>query len=269
MCAIHLPPGLRVQLHATLPVFIFISPLLSFDDNNNIIGDPNALPTVSELNVPPPLYGAHQFDRLYSDVDLSGYMTPARSRGGHMTPTGRRSGFSTPFFSHSRSTSSDNVAATTLSEFAATALQNSLHGLGNLFNLRDRNQASSTPNLRPAGGAFGTSGGSPSQYNPRNLATRRASQDETTGTPTDFSPQHMEFSAEALARVPSYNTARRSRPIAPVHHGLPNYQSAIRAPVVPAVMPQPPNEDPQRISHQDPQRTSHQDPAAQQGPGGL
>lgn len=41
---------------------------------------------------------------------------------------------------------------------------------------------------------------------------------------------HVEYSAEDLARVPSYTTALQSRPNIPIDSALPNYQAATSTP---------------------------------------
>lgn len=253
-----------------LPIIIFISPHLPLDDNNNIIGDPNTTLGTSEAfdNLAPPLYGAHLFDQFYSEVDVSGYMTPA----------GGPSGPNTPSTSHSRTTSTDNLAPTapeSPSEFAAGVFHR-FHGLANQSNqwLRDRARILSAPdeslndggegssregnplqlatNASPAGGALQMSGGSPAPRGSNNPTPRRASQEAAAGTSTQATSEHFEFSTEALNKVPSYNTARQSRAVPLVDDGLPDYQSAISDPIVPTVVPPTPGDVHSGVNQQDP-----------------
>lgn len=197
----------------------------------------------------PPQYGEHQFDQLYSDIDPSGYMTPA----------GGASGRGTPFQSRSRSVSTDNLASmdgVASSDFGASVLQSRLNNLdvaGPNRNARDRSQLSTsgdgtepasfeiartdeagTPqDSLPHGGYFGHSGANAGEYNPSNSApvSRRVSEeDEVTSGPV--TPQHIEYSAESLAKVPSYTTALQSNPRTLTNDGLPTYQSATSTPQI-------------------------------------
>ncbi|KAI4186585.1 MAG: hypothetical protein LQ346_005656 [Caloplaca aetnensis] len=111
-------------LHATLPLYIYISPNLLLDEDNCMITrhigavDPEAFAIGA-----PPVYGEHRLDILYSDLDPAGYMTPA----------GGLSGIGTPFDSQSRRGSADNL--TSINAMASTgvppiALQSRLGNLG-------------------------------------------------------------------------------------------------------------------------------------------
>lgn len=196
-------------------------------------------------NAAPPLYGAHRLDQLYNDVDVSGFMTPA----------GAPSGFNTPFVSHSRSTSTDNLVSTnaeTPSGFAASILHNRLHGLGTVSSQRDRAHLPSASNEPLDAGGQGTArqgdvlqlavdaptlGGSPSHGSPISPTAQRESEEDFPASPTHLIPRHIELSTEALSRVPSYTTARHSRPPTLINYGLPNYQTALRDPIVPTIAP--------------------------------
>lgn len=93
-------PADAVQLRATLPVTIFISPNMPIDSEGNLV---NQAPTTSTTDITygaPPMYGEHVLDQLYGGIDPSGYMTP-----------GLQSGMSTPFYSQSRSGSAENLAS--------------------------------------------------------------------------------------------------------------------------------------------------------------
>lgn len=200
-------------------------------------------------NLAPPVYGEHRFDQLYSEVDLSGFMTPA----------GGASGIGTPFTSHSRTTSAEN-----LTSMDALTLQSRLHNLepGGLSRwARDRpyhpsgsaddafesNQdlhrdgescpAAQNPTL--LNGCFDNSE-SPDQTSYSTFVSRRPSEEDAVPTGT-HTPQHIELSLEDLAKVPSYSTARHSRAIAPINDGLPNYQAAIRTPIAQPPLPRVPS----------------------------
>ena len=207
------------------------------DDNNLIHQGPQTIGISSALDdLTPPQYGDHQFDQLYSEIDPSGYMTPA----------GGVSGRGTPFQSRSRSVSTENLASMdgiASSDFAASALQsrlNNLDAVGSNRVVRDRSQLSTSgdgtetagidfqrtdeagipQNSLPRTGYFEPSTGGP-------VSRRVSEEDEVTSGPV--TPLHIEYSAESLAKVPSYSTALQSNPITLVNDGLPTYQSATRA----------------------------------------
>ena len=193
----------------------------------------------------PPQYGEHQFDQLYSEIDPAGYITPA----------GGPSGMSTPFQSRSRSVSSENLASlagVAANDLTGNVLQSRLNSLAVTTSPRmnrdrtfDRSQLTySGDGQGEQGDESGTSlpnslarGGSIShlvpETNPQgltntDLVSRRGSEEDdiTSGSVT---PQHIEYCAENLAKVPSYTTALQSKTRTPVNNGLPTYQSATSA----------------------------------------
>ena len=254
----------QYQLHATLPLHVFISPNMPIDDNNNVVHQglqsTNASATLDDLI--PPQYGEHQFDQLYSDIDPSGYMTPS----------GSVSGISTPCQSRSRSVSAENLASldgVAANDLATNVLQTRLSNLnlaGSNRNVRDRAQLQSSQlsaswdtaagqtspgNQRsddPAGmppissshaGYFDHHASSVSQQDETGAVSRRGSEEDEA--PRDpGTPQHIEYSAKSLAKVPSYTTALQSQPRPPVNDGLPTYQNATQTPLPSPSLPRPP-----------------------------
>lgn len=247
---------IKGQLHATLPLSIFISPNLPLDENNNMVYQelqPQSSDAVNHLA--PPLYGEHQFDQLYSGVDLSGYLTPA----------GGVSGIGTPFLSQSRRASTDDLAsmdAVTSSDFAANALQSRLRSLENIASgrwardrpynpgstdecpetnahesVREQESLQLLQNPVPAGDV-NHPGGNPHLQSRNSSPSRRGSEEDPAPTGT-HTPQHIEFSAEDLCKVPSYTTALHTRATAPINDGLPNYQTATCTSNSSASLPQP------------------------------
>ncbi|RHZ57264.1 hypothetical protein CDV55_100566 [Aspergillus turcosus] len=226
------PDGHISELRATLPVSIFISPNLAIDDNNNLVDQTpqSAQRAVNDLaQQAPPLYGEHQFDQLYSEVDPSGYMTP-----------GPGSGPGTPFGTLSRNLSAENLAsmnALTNTDISASALH---HRLSNLHASRFSNPSPSDtdnhtdPELRRLGVAadyFGPSSGSNSHTPASPELSRRPSDEDyhdhdhiPSGMATPFHPQFAEV--ESLSRVPSYSTAVRST-VGPCDSELPDYQAVV------------------------------------------
>ena len=212
---------------------------MPIDDNNNLINrGSNRLDAAAALDeLTPPQYGEHQFDQLYSEIDLSGYMTPV----------GGPSGMSTPFQSRSRSVSSENLTSlngVATSDLAANVLQSRLTSLdvaGSTRVLRDRmidrSQLSSSGDGQGGqGDEPGTMPSAPlplenndeSQVTGNTISRQTSEEDDNTSSPV--TPQHIEYSAESLAKVPSYTTALQSQTRTPVNDGLPTYQNAIRAP---------------------------------------
>ncbi len=227
---------------------------MPIDDNNNMINQglrsANSAAALDDLI--PPQYGEHQFDQLYSDIDPNGYATPA-------------GGVGTPFQSRSRSVSVENLTSldgVASSDSAANVLQHRLSNLdmaGSNRVVRDRqlershlstsgdgtiendsseiarlNDSSVRQNSLPTGSYFEHPGGNANQQSPQsadnsNPVSRRASEEEgmLSGPVT---PQHIEYSAESLSKVPSYTTALQSQARTPVNDGLPTYHTATRTP---------------------------------------
>ena len=217
---------------------------MPIDDDNNLIHQGsrsmNVAAAIDQLT--PPQYGDHQFDRLYSDIDPTGYMTPA----------GGPSGMNTPFQSRSRSVSTENLTSlngVASSDLAANALQSRLSTLDVPGPSRvtrecalDRSQFSSSgdaqaehgnefraplPNAVSCGVSSGCPGVDGSQHSSTNgdTVSRRESEEDDTASGS-VTPQHIEYSAESLAKVPSYKAALQSQTRTPVDDGLPTYQSA-------------------------------------------
>ena len=234
---------------------------MPIDDNNNLVHHGlqtiNASSALDDLS--PPQYGEHQFDQLYSEIDPSGYMTPA----------GGISGRGTPLQSRSRSVSTDNLTSMdgiAASDFGASVLQSRLNSLDVTSSnrvMRDRSQLSTsgdgtepasfetasadgslTPqNSVPPGGYFGQPASDMSGPSTSAPVSRRVSEeDEVFSAPV--TPLHIEYSAESLAKVPSYSTAIQSNPTTLINDGLPTYQNATRAAQVPhlPLMPQQPSQ---------------------------
>jgi hypothetical protein len=256
-----LPRLTVMQLRATLPVSIFISPHLAIDENNNLL---EQTPQSTRIAVDefahqaPPLYGEHTFDQLYSELDPSGYRTP-----------GPGSGPGTPFGPLSRNMSAENLAsmnALTNTDISASALH---HRLTNL-NASPRNLPATpamTPGIAtPSDGLhgsqsptdghqihrqlgvpndyFGPSSGSNSHSHGSPELSRRPSDEVEhdalpSGMATPFHPQYAEV--ETLSRVPSYSTAVRCA-VRPRDSGLPDYNAVIASSLPTISVPQSPQQ---------------------------
>ncbi|KKK20287.1 hypothetical protein P175DRAFT_0446939 [Aspergillus ochraceoroseus IBT 24754] len=219
------PDGHISELRATLPVSIFISPNLAIDENNNLIDQtPQSTQRAADefAHQAPPLYGEHQFDQLYSELDPSGYRTP-----------GPGSGPGTPFGTLSRNLSAENLAsmnALTNTDISASALHSrlsSLHANGHSF----LSSSLESEGLIVPVDLHGPPSGS-NTHSPASPEISRRTSDEVdhdhdpvpSGMATPFVPQYLEL--ESLSRVPSYSTAVRSS-VRPHDSGLPDYQAVI------------------------------------------
>lgn len=183
---------------------------------------------------------------MYSDIDLSGYLTPP----------GAASGMNTPSQARSRSVSTDDLAsmnAMASNDFTANTLQNrlgSLDAAGINRTARDRSQLSSLrdntceqPGREAYGGISVPRHGSStsdcllpagahtqSHYGPGEALSRRESEEDDSPSEA-ATPQHVEHGAEVLSRVPSYTTALQANSRTPLNEGLPSYHTAMRGPL--------------------------------------
>ena len=190
----------------------------------------------------PPQYGEHTLDRLYSDIDPSGYLTP-----------GGPSGVGTPLNSRSRNVSTENLAsmdAMASGDLAANVLQTRLNDLdaagpaGAHRTARERSpltthndgtvepghsaSARTLPIPSINGGNFVDQTASSGGHTPSEGISRQNSEEDGD----QGSPQHIEYRAEEMAKVPSYSTALRSSSVTPIRDGLPTYQAATRRSVM-------------------------------------
>lgn len=173
---LHNPDDHTSELRATLPVLLYISPSLAINENNELIdqspvGARQAIATDLTQQAPP-LYGDHQLDQMYSDVNFTGYRTP----GNFSTP-------GTPFGSHSRNISSENLASLGIISTAAEPTAASNNGrLGDVSAaaLRHRLQNLRSTPTRPVNEPF-----SPSNQDASSNASRRSS-DLTGAQATDY-----------------------------------------------------------------------------------
>lgn len=251
---LHNPDGHISELRANLPVAFYISPNLPINEHNNLVDQtPQAsrAAVASDLNsAAPPLYGQHTLDKLYSEVDPSGYLTPGI---GMSTP-------GTPYL-HSRQPSLENLrsldAITSSGSGFSTpdggsvnpaALQHRLQNLNFVgtpprtdvdpSHSHDASRRSSDPNNQ---GYFDSQNpaGDNTQNSSGRLSRRESEEDDGfhSGARTPFAQYaHM----EDLSRVPSYSTAVK----APAPHGsvaeLPTYGAACTIAAPPA-LPEPPS----------------------------
>lgn len=199
----------------------------------------------------PPMYGHHQLDRFFSDVDTSGYVTPAVM-----------SGATTPLHPASRSHSSDNLAGLTpmtpvisgVQEIPPEALQRRLSNLPETPPSRGQRNRSSNysggsetiGSPSPSSGGGGPSDGDhSSEVMEGHVAPTQTPATTFVRTPYREScmsgdVEHIEYDVEELSRVPSYDTARGTplRSTSYDQHGLPSYHAATSRPPSPTPQPQ-------------------------------
>ena len=233
---LHNPDGHISELRANLPVSFYISPSLPINEDNDLVDQsPQASKAATENDLnhsAPPTYGDHTLDKLYSEVDPSGYLTPAIGLSTPGTP------------GYSRQTSSDNLrslnviangnsgTSTPNSSINAAALEYRLQNLhigASQISQEDLNvlvhPASETGSRRtspppahiqpedyfapngPADQNQTSTGISPNEAATSSASiSRRVSEEDgqISGARTPF-PQYAHM--EDLARVPSYSTA--------------------------------------------------------------
>lgn len=223
---------------------IFISPNLPLNEQNQVM-NPNDISIQVIQNLEqhaPPMYGEHQFDQLYSNVNPSGFVTPA----------GGASGINTPFNLHSRNTSMEDISSigtAAEAELSANVLQNRLYNVqdhGSSRHARDRHaavvpgtlsaeatdeQSSARNNSVPHVEPLSSSVGSTNRHSPSDPLSRRTSDDDATplGLRT-LRPeaQHIEINdMNDIFRLPSYGRAVRTAVRTPANEGPPTYQAAI------------------------------------------
>ena len=197
----------------------------SQDDNSELIPlliDPTATgshdtagPTVTErMAEPPPTYGQHNLDAIFSGVGYSGYQTPAVVSG---TATPAHAG------SVSRSLSGDNIAG--LSQTTATPAfpQDLTERLRNVSfqptssHTQQLDSAESSPQPSRSGSASAAV-----PHGPVENHTQEASLSRT-----------VPYNMQQLERLTSYNTATRTPARSPTEDGPPSYEAATSRPPSP------------------------------------
>ncbi|KAH6605744.1 hypothetical protein Trco_004897 [Trichoderma cornu-damae] len=224
------PDGHVSELRATLPVSIFISPNIPFDEQGNLLSQaPGGATMEQDLgSIAPPGYGEHVLDQLYDEVDVSGFQTPAV-----------HSGFNSPFYGHSRTGSSENLTAIAHGAAAITpaALSSRLADVSldpsqrnssyhSIFNASGRASPTHGPNPNHA---------SHTPHTPAHLSRTNSEEEEPSARSSAERAQVDVAEFAELNRVPSYSTAvrtpARSRTQTSVF--VPDYQTALSAPRTP------------------------------------
>ncbi|KAL8693074.1 MAG: hypothetical protein Q9218_002038 [Villophora microphyllina] len=198
------------RVYAHIPLFIYISPYLPIDENNDMVLPDSGVVDPNDYAVgPPPVYGEHRFDTLFNGMEPSGYLTPA----------GQLSGANTPFNSQSRRGSADDLASlvgTTRTAVNLSTLQ------GRLSNLSNTRESHTDQPRRPISACHSDAPPGPGQDGSEESHVDW--QDRETVDQTSLPAQHFEYDPAELARVPSYATALRSHPQTPTNEVPPAYE---------------------------------------------
>ena len=179
----------------------------------------------------PPLYGDHQLDVLWSDIDANGYASPVNGLSGLNSPTQV----------WSRNASTENLASAEpgpqppTSGVPAQALQSRLTTLPGAAGPNPRDAA--RPSLPPSSSPHNDS---PERDPPRGRAalsngdsgppiSRPVSGEGRSGSPPAMATEHIEYDTETLSKVPSYHTAMYAPTGLPLSSDLPDYEAATEA----------------------------------------
>ncbi|KAF2194038.1 hypothetical protein K469DRAFT_709530 [Zopfia rhizophila CBS 207.26] len=214
---LHNPEGHTSQLLVKNFVHLFLSPHLPPGEDQSVRIDDSIMNAVAMRDEAhqnaPPTYGLHHLDELYNDIDPSGYMTPgARGSLGN-------SGANSPYYGHSRSGSAENLAS-----LGGVANQNAGGPSSAALQSRLQNLTRGEDRI------------------PRVIPTRAYSSGGTPRAPPNRAeepPRQLptEYDMQALARIPSYNTAVRTPVRTPTYEDLPTYEIATSRPASPSRTP--------------------------------
>lgn len=228
-----------LQLRCKLPITLAMPTIARMNNENEMVSGLSGA-AVNE-NLPPPGYGDHLYDQIYSDIDLQYLMTPSASAPA--TPK-----------DISRSGSAGNLAAmdgNSDRQVSANTLRNRLSGLTTADG-RDR-KGSEHNNAGPSGqgsagapsrafqpgsdeSSYFASGNrnSSNQHSPGPSASTSAIQGSNPSQRTP--PIHLEYNNDELNKVPSYSTALSTSIRTPWNPDLPSYQTATSRPASPENM---------------------------------
>ena len=184
----------------------------------------------------PPEYGQHSIDQIYSDVDPTGFVTPAVA-----------SGVNTPFNATSRNASVESLASMRLPTWNPISSDALESRLSNVNNSLTTTAASSPIGRSPPGATIsrrGTASGSEGEIGfPSSSHDGSTTGEGTIGHRESYEAgvplgvpvsQHLEYNLSDLSRVPSYKTALQSPAGTPVAGGLPTYGLATSRPPTPS-----------------------------------
>ncbi|KAF2760263.1 hypothetical protein EJ05DRAFT_492081 [Pseudovirgaria hyperparasitica] len=223
---LHNPEGHVSQLLVKNHLHLFISPNLPPNEDQSVVVDPAILASTAVadevMQAAPPLYGRHQLDSLYHEIDPSDF---------HSQPA---SVVHTPFQALSRNPSNEHLQTSidSVADVDQEASASVLHS--RLVTLRLDQDASDRPS------APQRSGSQHSFHTTSHTSTPSTAIDSTRlpeATSGYFPDQdRLGFDMSALSRIPSYNTAVRTPLPTPLSEDLPTYDLATSQPSSPNVV---------------------------------
>ncbi|KAK7517892.1 uncharacterized protein IWZ02DRAFT_447391 [Phyllosticta citriasiana] len=250
---LHNPEGHTSQLLVKNNCVLFISPNLPVGEDQTVSPASGALIEAAmhaeATQAAPPTYAEHQLDQMYSDIDPRGFRTP-----GWRSPA--PSGYATPLYAQSRRNSTedlpsmDAVAGSGGLGASASQLHSRLARLSLSQNhpsdFRSRSGSyfsrHSSGTNTPRNGYESSAPVSPGGQNGSHQVSENSSGHQSHNS-ANHSPQasyfppvaeiRVEYDMEALARIPSYNTALQTPIRTPVSEDLPTYEVATSRPASP------------------------------------
>lgn len=269
---LHNPDGHISQLLVRNLLHIFISPNLPVGEDQCVSANTDQVASVSAMHegVPevPPTYGLHQLDQLYDDIDtgafVSGVNTPFSAST--LSRTGSSENMRTVVDSHHTNGSSNGDSSP-----SASQLQSRLAALQDRHDIVDgmhptspgidhdfahpesaqplpRNESNGSfvhPNLNSSPRTNSLRHLAHTQHHSRHGSGQgyffpNAQLSSSPPAPAVQPVASSEYDMEALARIPSYNTAVRT-PLSrsPGQEGLPTYDDVASTPNSPSLQPPP------------------------------
>ncbi|KAK7721946.1 hypothetical protein SLS57_005013 [Botryosphaeria dothidea] len=253
---LHNPEGHTSQLLVKNNCVLFISPNLPIGDDQSV--NPasgsviEAAMHAEATQAAPPTYAEHQLDQMYRDIDPSGFRTPG---GWHGSPT--QSGYATPFYAQSRRNSVEELPSMDTVAGGSGASASQLHSRLTRLSISQNNGYNSRNNSysrhssgtnTPHNGYESSAPISPSGNESSGSGTNSGRQSHNSmhhsrDNSSYFPPaETISYDMEALARIPSYNTALRTPLRTPISEDLPTYAVATSRPASPVHEPQRPGQ---------------------------
>jgi arrestin-related trafficking adapter 4/5/7 len=259
---LHNPDGHVSQLLVRNLLHIFISPDLPIGDDQTMAANPAQLAQAAESHDgaqdAPPTYGRHQLDQLYDEIDTGAFLSGVNTPFGRLSLSRHASDENLRNLLESSAPVSDGTDASDLQSRLA-ALQShsgpSRHGsrenspphprsIDDDFHHPSRNNSTQTQDTISTSVPTSSRASSLRHF----VSSRNHSRPTSQGyfppqsgmqsvLPNGVSsalPIAEEYDMEALARIPSYNTAVRTPlEVSPGQEGLPTYDTVISTPSSP------------------------------------
>ena len=225
------PEGHISRIEGKIPCVIYMAPYLRVNNRSELEG-PARNPNPDDGGAAPPLYGEHQYDSIYSEVDQSGFMTPGIVSGATTPRRASQLQSGLAGINAEEDTELPDINPAERADLNVNTLQNRLISLDDTIQARAvANELSHHASPLPQQ--------SPEHENPAYFPPPAtfAAVDSTLmpGQTRPGTPIHVEdYDAEELAKVPSYQTAVQPKPIvSSAVSGLPTYEQTLSRPPSP------------------------------------